>query len=175
MRSEVAKIEAVTRALGAMSTHGVRALVVGGIARAVHGGKSVTKDLDLHLNADEREIARVQRALADLQAEVIAVPTELRWEYLERGFWIHFECHQPDVAGLHVDIATRPFGGAPYLREDSNGSQFRTRTPDFRGVCWSQLCLLQQARRGAAWLGNPLLRGGCWTAFDVLGTSCLHD
>lgn len=114
MRGKLAKPDAVARALEALAARDVRALVVGGIAGAVYGGKSVTKDLDLHLQADRHEIARLRQALDDLEARVIAVPTELRWDYLERGFWIHLECHQPDVAGLHVDVATHPFGAAPF-------------------------------------------------------------
>ena len=114
MRGKLAKPAAVARALGALEARDVQALVVGGIAGAVYGGKSVTKALDLHLRADPHDIARLRPALDDLEARVIAVPTELRWDYLERGFWVHLECHRSDVAGLHLDVATRPFGAAPF-------------------------------------------------------------
>ena len=52
-------------------------------------------------------LPRLEQALSELQAELIAVPP-LRSELLERGHAVHFRCRRPDVAGLRLDLMTKP-------------------------------------------------------------------
>jgi hypothetical protein len=47
----------------------------------------------------------LQAALTELRAEVIAVPPFER-KYLLRGHAIHFRCHNPEAAGMRVDVMT---------------------------------------------------------------------
>ncbi len=159
MRGKVARLEAVAEVMRALEAHGVRSLIIGGIASAVYGGKSVTKDLDLQLQIERPDMERLQDALSSVQAKVIAVPTELRWEYLERGFWVHFECEHPSLHGLHLDVATRPFGAAPF---DEMWSRRLSRTLPETGtqahfVALPDLVSLKKTRRKDDWATIQLL------------------
>jgi hypothetical protein len=60
-----------------MRAHRVRALLMGGQACVFYGAAEFSRDTDLAIVADPTNLARLRRALADLQAEVIAVPPEL--------------------------------------------------------------------------------------------------
>jgi hypothetical protein len=48
-------------------------------------------------------IARLRVALAELQAEPIAVPPFAE-DYLLRGHALHFRCRREDAAGLRIDL-----------------------------------------------------------------------
>jgi hypothetical protein len=63
--------------------------------------------LDLMLAATPASLPNLERALADLDATLIAVPP-LRFDLLDRGHAVHFRCRRADVAGLRLDLMTRP-------------------------------------------------------------------
>ena len=79
---------------------------MGGQACVFYGAAQFSKDIDFVLLADTENYARLHRALAELQAERIAVP---RFDpaVLERGHAVHFRCRAPGVEGLRVDVMTR--------------------------------------------------------------------
>jgi hypothetical protein len=57
---------------------------MGGQACVLYGAAEFSRDTDLVILADEQNLIRLRRALADMQAKVIAVPPfEIR--YLRRG------------------------------------------------------------------------------------------
>jgi hypothetical protein len=89
--------------------HGVQALLMGGQACVFYGAAQVSKDIDFALFADAHNYERLHRALAELQAERIAIP---RFDpaILERGHAVHFRCQAPGVEGLRVDIMTHMRG-----------------------------------------------------------------
>jgi len=90
-----------------MRAHRVRALLMGGQACVFYGAAEFSRDTDLAIVADAANVARLRRALEDLQAEVIAVPPfELR--YLRRGHAIHFRCRHRGVY-----LRMRHFGNRP--------------------------------------------------------------
>lgn len=82
---------------------------MGGQACVLYGAAQFSRDVDLILLAEESNLVRFQAALADLRAEVVAVPP-YEPQYLERGHAIHFRCHLPEVAGLRVDVMSRMRG-----------------------------------------------------------------
>jgi len=84
-----------------MHAHRVRALLMGGQACVLYGAAEFSRDTDLAVLADHANLARLRRALADLQAEVIAVPP-FRLAYLRRGHAVHFRCHHPDALRMRV-------------------------------------------------------------------------
>ncbi|MFN0180501.1 MAG: hypothetical protein ACKVZ0_17005 [Gemmatimonadales bacterium] len=94
-------------ALATLRKHGIRTLVLGGQASILHGGAEFSRDLDLLLTTDPADLVRLQGALAELEAELIAVPP-LAAEYLDRGHAVHFRCRRSDVSGLRLDLLTRP-------------------------------------------------------------------
>jgi hypothetical protein len=62
----------------------VRALLMGGQACVFYGAAEFSRDTDFAILADAANLARLRRALADLQAVPIAVP-ELSLKRLRRG------------------------------------------------------------------------------------------
>lgn len=99
----------------ALTRNGVRALLMGGQACVAHGASEFTRDVDLAVLAEERNIASLKAALDELGAHVIAVPPFER-QVLERGHAVHFRCTAPKVEGLRVDVMSRMRGVEPFDR-----------------------------------------------------------
>ena len=57
-----------------MQARRVRALLMGGQACVFYGAAEFSRDTDLVILADARNLSRLRRALTDLEADVIAVP-----------------------------------------------------------------------------------------------------
>jgi hypothetical protein len=57
-----------------MRAHRVRALLMGGQACVFYGAAQFSRDADFAIIADAANLTRLRKALADLQAETIAVP-----------------------------------------------------------------------------------------------------
>ena len=57
-----------------MRARRVRALLMGGQACVFYGAAEFSRDANFAVLADPANLARLRQALADLQAEVIAVP-----------------------------------------------------------------------------------------------------
>jgi len=89
-----------------MASHRVRALLMGGQACVFYGAAEFSRDTDLLILADAGNLARLEAALRDLQAERIAVPP-LTLDYLQRGHAVHFRCHHPEAANIRVDVMSR--------------------------------------------------------------------
>ena len=89
-----------------MRAHRVRALLMGGQACVFYGAAEFSRDTDLAIFADAVNLARLRKALAELQAELIAVPP-LALKYLRQGHAIHFRCHHPEALRMRVDVMAR--------------------------------------------------------------------
>jgi len=92
-----------------MRAHRVRALLMGGQACVFYGAAEFSRDTDLAIVADAANLARLRKALAELRAELIAVPP-LALKYLRRGHAVHFRCHHPDALRMRVDVMARMRG-----------------------------------------------------------------
>jgi hypothetical protein len=92
-----------------MRTHRVRALLMGGQACVFYGAAEFSRDTDFAILASPANLARLKKALAELQAGLIAVPS-FTIEFLRKGHAIHFRCRHPEAAGLRVDVMTRMRG-----------------------------------------------------------------
>jgi hypothetical protein len=64
----------IRKVLSSIRAHHVRALLMGGQACVFYGAAEFSRDTDLVILADAANLARLRKALAELQAEVIAVP-----------------------------------------------------------------------------------------------------
>lgn len=93
----------------------VRALLMGGQACVFYGAAEFSRDTDLAVVADAANLARLRKALADLKAEVIAVPP-FELQFLRRGHAIHFRCHHPDALRMRVDVMSKMRGVEPFAR-----------------------------------------------------------
>lgn len=103
----------IRKALSTIRRHRVDHLLMGGQACVLYGAAEFSRDLDLALLPDPANLDRLKAALADLGAEVIAVPS-LTLQHLDEGLAVHFRCREPDVAGLRIDIMAHMRGVAPF-------------------------------------------------------------
>jgi hypothetical protein len=103
----------IPKVLSTMQAHGVQALLMGGQACVLYGAAEFSRDADFAILASPENLGRLSEALAELQAEVIAVPPFMV-RYLERGHAIHFRCKHPDAAGMRVDVMARLRGVDPF-------------------------------------------------------------
>lgn len=82
---------------------------MGGQACVVYGAAEFSRDVDLAISGNEDNLRRLEAALAELQAEPIAVPP-FRREFLEAGMAVHFRCLHPEAAQMRVDVMTKMRG-----------------------------------------------------------------
>jgi hypothetical protein len=72
----------IRKVLSSIQKHRVRALLMGGQACVFYGAAEFSRDTDLAILADTANLSRRRAALAELQAEVIAVPPlHLGWSW----------------------------------------------------------------------------------------------
>ena len=96
----------IHKALSTIRKHRVQALLMGGQACVLYGAAEFSRDTDLAILASPDNLTRLQQALDDLQATVIAVPPfELR--YLERGHAIHFAFGDTTNRQMRLDVMSR--------------------------------------------------------------------
>jgi hypothetical protein len=86
---------------------------MGGQACVFYGAAEFSRDLDLLILADPANLDRLKTALADLQAQAIAVP-DLVAAHLRKGHAVHFRCHRSDVDGLRIDLMSHYRGGPDF-------------------------------------------------------------
>jgi hypothetical protein len=86
-----------------MRRHRVQCLLMGGQACVFYGAAEFSRDTDLAILASDENLDRLKAALAELQAETIAVP-DFDIAHLLRGHAVHFRCRHPEAAGMRVDI-----------------------------------------------------------------------
>jgi len=82
---------------------------MGGQACVLYGAAEFSRDADFALLASAANLYRLGQALAELRAEVIAVPP-FELKYLGKGHAIHFRCFAPEVAGLRIDVMAKMRG-----------------------------------------------------------------
>ena len=103
----------IRKALSTIRKHQVAHLLMGGQACVLYGAAEFSRDLDLALLPDPANLDRLEAALAELGAEVIAVPPMVL-KHLTDGLAVHFRCKRPEVAGLRIDVMTHMRGVAPF-------------------------------------------------------------
>jgi hypothetical protein len=86
---------------------------MGGQACVFYGAAEFSRDTDLALLSLPENLERFRAALADLEAECIALPP-FEADYLLRGHALHFRCHHPDAAGMRIDAMSMMRGVAPF-------------------------------------------------------------
>ena len=86
---------------------------MGGQACVLYGAAEFSRDTDLAILSSSDNIGRLKRALADLQASVIAVP-EFDAQYLRKGHAIRFRCQDQGALGMRIDVMTKMRGVASF-------------------------------------------------------------
>jgi hypothetical protein len=88
-----------------MARHGVDCLLMGGQACVLYGAAEFSKDIDFVILADADNLSRVQAAMDELQATIIAVPP-FDAACLPAGLAVHFRCAAPGVENIRIDLMT---------------------------------------------------------------------
>jgi hypothetical protein len=86
---------------------------MGGQACVFYGAAEFSRDIDLAILCQPSNLERLRMTLADLEAEVIAVPP-FHPEFLLKGHAVHFRCHHAEAAGLRIDVMATMRGVAPF-------------------------------------------------------------
>ena len=99
----------IRKVLSSMRAHRVRALLMGGQACVFYGAAEFSRDTDLAIVADAANLARLRKALGELQAEPIAIPPPAL-KFLRRGHAVHFRCRHPEALRMRVDVMSKMRG-----------------------------------------------------------------
>jgi hypothetical protein len=103
----------IRKVLSSIEQKRVRALLMSDQAYVLYGAAEFSRDTDLAVLASPANLERLQAALDDLDAHVIAVPP-FEAKYLRRGHAVHFRCEDPEAQGMWIDVMTRMRGLAPF-------------------------------------------------------------
>jgi hypothetical protein len=88
---------------------------MGGQACVFYGAAEFSRDTDIAILAETRNLQKLLQALNELQAKCIAVPP-FSIRYLKRGHAIHFRCYHPTVKGIRLDVMSVMRGAAPFAK-----------------------------------------------------------
>ncbi len=105
----------IRRVLSSIQKLNVQALLMGGQACVLYGAAEFSRDIDLAIPADPRNLSRLARVLSDLEGEPIAVPP-FHQKYLRRGHAIHFRCMDPEADRVRIDIISKMRGLEPFSK-----------------------------------------------------------
>jgi len=145
----------IGKVLSTIRKHRVRALLMGGQACILYGAAEFSRDVDLAVAADERNLERLRRALAELEAEPIYVPA-LGRAVLRRGHACHFRVQARAAKGLRIDIMSALHGCGDF--ESLWKRRRRLRLAALAGVPLLDLRDLVQAKKTQRDKDWPMLR-----------------
>ena len=86
---------------------------MGGQACVLYGGSEFSRDTDIALLPEQKNLNNLEVALAELKAELVAVP-QLSMEYLLKGHAIHFRCKHPEAMNMRIDIMSTLHNAPPF-------------------------------------------------------------
>ena len=127
---------------------------MGGQACVLYGAAEFSRDLDLALLSDPANLDRLAAALAELDAEVIAVPP-FSLKLLAEGLAVHFRCKQPDVAGLRIDVMAHMRGVAPFSELWERRTTFAFESETLEVMALPDLVAAKKTQRDKDW---PMIR-----------------
>ena len=103
----------IHKALSIFRKHRVRALLMGGQACVLYGAAEFSRDIDVAVLADEKNLSHLQKALSELKAAPVFVPA-LSTHALLRGHACHFRCTRAGTEGLRIDVMSVLHGCEPF-------------------------------------------------------------
>ena len=127
---------------------------MGGQACVLYGAAEFSRDLDLALLPDPANLDRLESALSELEAEVIAVPP-MASEHLAEGLAVHFRCRRSEVAGLRIDIMTKMRGVAPFPELWARRTTFVFEDETLEAMALPDLVAAKKTQRDKDW---PMIR-----------------
>ncbi len=142
------------KALSTIRKHRVAHLLMGGQACVLYGAAEFSRDLDLALLPEPANLDRLEGALAELEAAVIAVPP-LSLQALDEGLAVHFRCKHPDVEGLRIDVMTHMRGVAPFPKLWARRTTFDFEVESVDVMSLPDLVAAKKTQRDKDW---PMIR-----------------
>lgn len=103
----------IPRVLSTLARHRVRTLLMGGQACILYGAAEFSRDIDVAVAVDARNLARLRAALAELRAEPVFFP-RLSAAALRRGHACHFRCRATGLQDVRLDVMAVMRNGAPF-------------------------------------------------------------
>ena len=103
----------IVKALFTIQKHRTKFLLMGGQACILYGAAEFSRDLDLVVLADPKNLDRLQKALDELAAESVYFPG-LGPEVLQRGHACHFRAAIPEAVGVRIDVMAVLHGCEPF-------------------------------------------------------------
>lgn len=102
------------RALAVLASHGVRFVLIGGLAANARGSPSVTLDLDICYARDDRNLERLAAALTELDATLRGSPRDVPFvldaSTLKMGDHFTFETSAGNLDCIGTPAGTDGFG-----------------------------------------------------------------
>jgi hypothetical protein len=144
----------IRKALSTIRRHQVAHLLMGGQACVLYGAAEFSRDLDLALLPDPSNLDRLQTALEELDAEVIAVPP-FSLKLLTEGLAVHFRCRQPETAGLRIDVMAHMRGVAPFPELWARRTTFAFEDETLEVLALPDLVAAKKTQRDKDW---PMIR-----------------
>lgn len=86
---------------------------MGGQACVFYGAAEFSRDVDFAILADAANLGRLRKALRELEASPIAVPS-FSLKHLRKGHAVHFRCQHPEALRLRVDVMSKMRGVSPF-------------------------------------------------------------
>jgi hypothetical protein len=106
-----------------LQRHGVRFIVIGGIAAGLHGSPSLTADLDICYARSEPNLEALASALTEIHARLRGVPSDLPFQLDARALRLGDSFTlSTDVGGL--DCFATPTGTGGYADLDRQAEEF---------------------------------------------------
>lgn len=128
----------------------MRSLLMGGQACVLYGGAEFSRDTDIMVVADAANLARLQAAVDDLHAEVIAVPPFER-RFLQAGHAVHFRCRIPDAAGIRLDVMAKLRGLPDFETAWNRRTTFESPTEAIEILSLPDLVTAKKTQRDKDW------------------------
>lgn len=140
----------ILKVLSTIRRNGVRSLLMGGQACVLYGGAECSRDTDIMVVADAANLARLQAAVDDLHAEVIAVPPFER-RFLQAGHAVHFRCRIPDAAGIRLDVMAKLRGLPDFETAWNRRTTFESPTEAIEILSLPDLVIAKKTQRDKDW------------------------
>lgn len=123
---------------------------MGGQACVLYGAAQFSRDTDLAILAEAENLKRLQAALDDLQAVVIAVPP-FEQRYLEMGLGVHFRCQAAECEGIRIDVLSRMRGAEEFSKLWSRRTTFQTDEGSYDLLALPDLVQAKKTQRAKDW------------------------
>lgn len=128
-----------------LTRRGVDALLISGQATVLYGAAPFTEDVDLWIHPDARNCARLQLALADVDARVYKLTPPMAPRHVRRGHGFHFVI--PNRETMYLDVMGRPPRVGPYGAAARRARTLPTPWGRVRVASPEDVVLLKKTRR----------------------------